>query len=105
MKKGISSFATWNKTTESFCYHKISQNTHHKKLTLMSTAIIIITDKMISEVVNDKCLMDLVEAEGMTPQQWVVVEMNCLKKRADAYDMSIEQYTNIFWTGEPEDWK
>ena len=48
--------------------------------------------------------MDLVEAEGKTPQQWILDEMNRLQQRADAYDMSIEQYTNLFWTGEPEDW-
>ena len=69
-----------------------------------STIMIIISDKMMSDVVNDKCLMELVEAEGMTPQQWVVTEMNRLQKRADAYGMSIEEYTNTFWTGEAEDW-
>jgi hypothetical protein len=69
--------------------------------------MIIISDKMMRDVVNDKCLMAAegrVEAEGMTPQQWVVTEMNRLQKRADAYGMSIEEYTNTFWTGEAEDW-
>ena len=66
--------------------------------------MIMISEKMISDVVNDQCLMDLVEAEGKTPQQWILDEMKRLQQRADAYDMSIEQYTNLFWTGEPEDW-
>jgi hypothetical protein len=63
-----------------------------------------ITDKMMSDVVNDKCLMELIEAEE-GPRRWVAITMNRLQKRADAYDMSVEEYANTFWTGEPEDWK
>jgi hypothetical protein len=71
----------------------------------MRAGTVIVSDKMMREIVNDKCLMELVVAEGMTPEEWVTREMKHLQKRADAYAMSIEQYTNTFWTGEARDWK
>ena len=53
---------------------------------------------------DDKCLMELVEAEGMTPQQWLEVETERHQRRADAYGMTLVDYTSQFWTGEDEDW-
>ena len=59
----------------------------------------------IKEIMDDKCLMELVEAEGMTPQQWLKVETERHQRRADAYGMTLGEYTSQFWTGEDEDWK
>ena len=58
----------------------------------------------IKEIIDDKCLMELVEAEGMTPQQWLKVETERHQHRADAYGMTLKEYTSQFWTGEDEDW-
>ena len=58
----------------------------------------------IKEIMDDKCLMELVEAEGMTPQQWLEVETERHQRRADAYGMTLVDYTSQFWTGEDEDW-
>ena len=58
----------------------------------------------IKEIMDDKCLMELVEAEGMTPQQWLKVETERHQHRADAYCMTLGEYTSQFWTGEDEDW-
>ena len=58
----------------------------------------------IKDILVDTCLMELIEAEQLTPQQWVEKEMLRLQQRADGYGMTIAQYTNTFWTGEKEDW-
>ena len=58
----------------------------------------------IKEIMDDKCLMELVEAEGMTLQQWLKVETERHQRRADAYGMTLVDYTSQFWTGEDEDW-
>ena len=63
------------------------------------------TVQAIKEIMDDKCLMELVEAEGMTPQQWLKVETERHQRRADAYGMTLGEYTSQFWTGEDEDWK
>ena len=71
----------------------------------MTTIHTTVQATQIKEITDDKCLMELVEAEGMTQQQWLKVETERHQRRADAYGMTLGEYTSQFWTGEDEDWK
>ena len=52
--------------------------------------------QIIKEIMDDKCSMELLEAEETTPQQWLKVETERLQRRDDAYSITSSGNTQAY---------